>query len=204
MTSIVVLKNLMKDFLSEYTFSNKEYFTQISVPKFTSSLILRETLEKKYGICMDLNFTFSKILTMHGFNNYLVKAYEQKPDGNFYDVYHLSIIVMINNRKYLADVGFGDHFFEPIPIRHKTIVGKIKVDVLDANKVYDIYTQNKLIVRVHDQAITDIGDINDNYQKFYKSTANDFPLCRKLYERIFDPINNQFVPITKKIIRDEI
>nr|WBF71121.1 putative acetyltransferase [Megavirus caiporensis] len=199
MTNLSMLEKLMKNFLSKYTFSNKEYFVRTKIPKFTHDIILKKFNQNKYGICMDLNYVFYTILKKHGFNCYLVKAYEQKPDGYYYNIYHLTIVVMINNCKYLADVGFGKYFTKPILLENNIKTDNINVRIIDTNNL-DIYHGERLIVRMYDQPVTDIKDINNNYQNFFKSTAEDFPLCRKLYERIYDPKINKYIPPKNKNI----
>lgn len=199
MTNLSMLEKLMKNFLSKYTFSNKEYFTRTTMPKFTHDIILNKIIQNKYGICMDLNYVFYTILKKHGFNCYLVKAYEQKPDGYYYNIYHLTIVVMINNCKYLADVGFGKYFTKPVLLEDNVKTDDINIKIIDTNYC-DIYHGERLIVRMYDQPVTNIKDINNNYQNFFKSTAQDFPLCRKLYERVYDPkISKYVLPKNKNI-----
>ncbi|AGF84948.1 hypothetical protein QJ854_gp834 [Moumouvirus goulette] len=203
MTNINLLNKLMIDFLSQYMFSNRDYFNNNKNSKrFDPKLIIKNTISKKYGICMDLNYTFSYFLTKYGFDNYLVKAYEQNRNGKFYDIYHLTVIVNINGKKYLADVGFGEFFTEPVLLKNNTQTDKIHVETQNVpqrdDMVYDLSIDNKLIIRVFDNPITDINDIDHNYQNFYKTKPQDFPLCRKLYERIYNPQTKKYM-IPKKI-----
>ncbi|AVL95157.1 hypothetical protein ma770 [Moumouvirus australiensis] len=197
MTNINLLNKLMIEFLSKYTFSNRDYFFDNNSKRFDPKLIIRNTINKKYGICMDLNYTFSYFLTKYGFDNYLVKAYEQNRKGKFYDIYHLTIIVNINSMKYLADVGFGEFFTEPVLLENNTQTDKIHVETPNVpqrdDKVYDLSINNELIIRVLDKPIIDIGDIDNNYQKFYSAKPEDFPLCRNLYERIYDPQTRKYI-----------
>nr|QZX43469.1 5'-3' exonuclease [Mimivirus sp.] len=106
---------------------------------------------------------------------------------------------MINNCKYLADVGFGKYFTKPVLLEDNVKTDDIDVEIIDTNN-YDIYHGERLIVRMYDQPVTNIKDINNNYQNFFKSKAEDFPLCCKLYERIYDPkINKYTLPKNKNI-----
>nr|AEX62342.1 uncharacterized acetyl transferase [Moumouvirus Monve] len=187
----------MIDFLSQYMFSNRDYFFNNKSKRFDPKLIIRNTTSKKYGICMDLNYTFSYFLTKYGFDNYLVKAYEQNRVGKFYDIYHLTIIVNINGQKYLADVGFGEFFTQPVLLKNNTRTDKIHVETPNVpqrdDTVYDLFIDGELIIRVLDKPIINIRDIDQNYQKFYNAKPKDFPLCRSLYERIFDPVSKKYL-----------
>ncbi|AKI80015.1 putative acetyltransferase [Acanthamoeba polyphaga mimivirus] len=197
MTNITVLEQLMQSFLSEYTFSNRDYFQiKSELPKFDPDIILSKTFQNKYGICMDLNYAFSHVLKKHGFNCYLVKAFEKKSDGQFYDIYHLTIIVIINGCKYLADVGFGKYFSKPIMLKNGVTVDKIRVEVPNMKNhenIYNILSHNKFIVQIKDSPLLSISDINDNYQNFFKAGPDDLPLCRKPYDRIYDQIIGDYV-----------
>lgn len=80
-----------------------------------------ELIEKKIlnnnrgGFCYELNGLFYKFLIELGFKVKMINARvynNQQIPGPDYD--HMALIVDINGDEYLADVGFGDNFLEPL------------------------------------------------------------------------------------------
>uniref|UniRef100_A0A6G6AAF9 N-acetyltransferase n=1 Tax=Borely moumouvirus TaxID=2712067 RepID=A0A6G6AAF9_9VIRU len=196
MDRIKILKYLIKDFITRYEFSNRDYFTKKNLKSFEHNTVLNNIFKKKYGICMELNYTFSHVLKKNGFQNYLVKCYKPRSGGRFYDIYHLGIILQLDNKKYFIDVGFGEHFTEPVEINPQVTTNKISVDVVSNNfnlKIYDVYVGEEYILRIMDEPIDNIEDIDENYQKFFNASPERFPLCRVVYDRIYDPMINKFV-----------
>ncbi|AGF85652.1 hypothetical protein QJ854_gp130 [Moumouvirus goulette] len=196
MDRIKILQYLVKDFISRYEFSNRDYFTKTNLKSFQHKIVLNNTFKKKYGICMELSYTFSHILKEHGFKNYLVKCYKPRSDARFYDIYHLAIIVELKNKKYFVDVGFGEHFTEPIELNSIVKTGKIHIDTISNNSnliIYDLYVDKEYILRIIDDPIESIEDINENYLKFFGATPDRFPLCRVVYDRIYDYVLGKYV-----------
>lgn len=69
------------------------------------------------GFCYELNGLFFSLLKELGFNCNMVSArvYNEEGDpGPEFD--HMAIIVRLDNQDWLADVGFGDSFIEPLKL----------------------------------------------------------------------------------------
>nr|WBF71206.1 putative acetyltransferase [Megavirus caiporensis] len=193
---LTLLKHLIIEFISNNAFSNKDYFAKNNLPDFQPDFVINKIMTRKYGICMELNYTFHDILQQNGFDSRLIKCHKLNPKtNNFYDIYHLAIIVEISNAKYFVDVGFGEHFVEPILLLDSRKTGNICVKNVigchDNYSMYDLTIDSMLILRIIDLTI-DIQDINENYRKFFSSRPSDFPLCRILFERIYNPLTGTF------------
>lgn len=193
---LALLQHLMIEFISNHAFSNKDFFTKNNLPDFQPDLIIRKTMTHKYGICMELNYIFCDILQRNGFDSRLIKCYKLNPKTNeFYDIYHLAIIVEISRIKYFVDVGFGEYFVEPVLLVNGKKTGNISVknipESCDNYSMYDLLIDSVLILRIVDSAV-DVQDINKNYCKFFSSKPCDFPLCRILFERIYNPLTGTF------------
>jgi len=70
------------------------------------------------GFCYELNSIFDVLLRQIGFNSKIISARiigDYGALGPEYD--HMSVFVECNNKKYLADVGFGHLFIRPLEIR---------------------------------------------------------------------------------------
>lgn len=88
----------------------------LNLEKIYNKVILR----KRGGYCYELNLLFHTMLTKIGFENYLISAriIDNEKCGPEFD--HMAIIVKLDDL-WLADVGFGDLFIEPILIKPEII-----------------------------------------------------------------------------------
>jgi N-hydroxyarylamine O-acetyltransferase len=84
------------------------------------SLVAKVVDEHRGGYCYELNGLFAALLRSLGYAVELVSARVALPDGRLTpDFDHLALIVTSPQLQepHLADVGFGDAFLEPIPLR---------------------------------------------------------------------------------------
>ncbi|MFL6254322.1 MAG: arylamine N-acetyltransferase family protein [Pyrinomonadaceae bacterium] len=71
---------------------------------------------RRGGFCYELNGLFAALLRALGFYVEMLSAAVAKPDGEFSpDFAHMTLLVTLGER-WLADVGFGDSFVEPLPV----------------------------------------------------------------------------------------
>jgi N-hydroxyarylamine O-acetyltransferase len=78
------------------------------------SLIRKIVEEKRGGFCYELNGAFAALLTQLGFHVTLLSARVARPDGSEGPEFdHLALRVDLDE-PWLADVGFGDSFLEPL------------------------------------------------------------------------------------------
>lgn len=77
--------------------------------------LYRKIVERKRGgFCYELNGLFSWLLRGLGFDVKMLSAGVLNPAGEFGpDFDHMTLLVTLDKR-YLADVGFGDSFLEPL------------------------------------------------------------------------------------------
>jgi N-hydroxyarylamine O-acetyltransferase len=69
------------------------------------------------GICYELNTLFAALLRTIGFQVSLLAAEVAMPDGTFGPSFdHMALFVVIGEQRFLADVGFGDSFLEPLDL----------------------------------------------------------------------------------------
>lgn len=70
---------------------------------------------RRGGFCYELNGLFAEMLRVLGFDLDLLSARVAHPDGSFGREFdHLLLRVRIDARDWIADVGFGDSFLEPL------------------------------------------------------------------------------------------
>ncbi len=100
--------------------------------------------EGRGGFCYELNGTFYELLTAVGFKVKRVSA-GVCDDGKNYspDFDHMALIVSMNNEEYLADVGFGDSFVEPLKFKldenQKDIRDYFKISKSKGDEYYILY-----------------------------------------------------------------
>ncbi len=71
--------------------------------------------EHRGGFCYELNGAFSALLRAMRFNLRMLSAGVSRKAGGFGpDFDHLALLVEIEGEQWLADVGFGDSFLEPL------------------------------------------------------------------------------------------
>ena len=82
-----------------------------------TEIIYQKIIEgNRGGYCYELNGLFCELLKSLGFEAYLIsgRITKGKNIGPEYD--HLAIVVVINETKYLVDVGYGDFSLMPLAI----------------------------------------------------------------------------------------
>jgi N-hydroxyarylamine O-acetyltransferase len=97
---------------------------------------------RRGGFCYELNGLFAVLLRHLGFDVTMLSAGVARPDGTFSpDFDHMALLVRLAG-DWLADVGFGDSFIEPIRLDESTITR-------DSTGAYRIRTegQNRIMLR---------------------------------------------------------
>jgi N-hydroxyarylamine O-acetyltransferase len=109
------LKTLHKKHLYSIPFENLDIHTGKKIILDLEHLENKIINLKRGGFCYELNGLFYELLKHIGYNVKMVSASvfddEERPGADFD---HMALIVNINGDEYLADVGFGDNFMEPL------------------------------------------------------------------------------------------
>lgn len=75
--------------------------------------------ERRGGYCYELNSLFAALLRGLDYEVTLLSARVAREKGTFGPEFdHLALRVVSGGQAYLADVGFGDAFLEPLPLQH--------------------------------------------------------------------------------------
>lgn len=112
------LKRLQKLHLLNIPFENLDIHNNVSISLSIDKIFDKIVNQNRGGFCYELNGLFYELLIVLGFDAIRVSARVYDPNkgyGKEFD--HFSIIVTINNTKYLTDVGFGEFTFEPLEIQ---------------------------------------------------------------------------------------
>lgn len=184
------LTTIMLNHITYYAFSNLYYLnkSEVDVSYFPTSVIDKINRDK-YGICMDLNYAFSQFLTSRGYDNYLIKTFRSGSQMESRGIFHPSIIVILNDKKYFIDVGYGQTFTRPVLL--DDVVENLD---LNSNVKYMYFKKERL--RLIDVPL-DIKDITENYNKIAGANSRDMALRNRLFHRIYNADYGDYVGISR-------
>ncbi|MBS4537518.1 arylamine N-acetyltransferase [Clostridium sp. D2Q-11] len=106
------LKLIQKQHLLTVPFENLDIHLNNNIKTDVQSLYRKIVIEKRGGICYELNWLLSYLLKSIGFSVKVLGGKVIEPKGSYFD--HMLILVNLNEKKYIVDVGFGDNFLEPL------------------------------------------------------------------------------------------
>ena len=82
-----------------------------------SALFEKIVTRRRGGFCYELNGLFGALLRELGFEVAMLSAQVAGNQNEFSrDFDHMTLRVGLNQQRWLADVGFGDSFIEPLPL----------------------------------------------------------------------------------------
>jgi N-hydroxyarylamine O-acetyltransferase len=109
------LKLLQRQHLLNVPFENLDIHWKRPIVLDTDRFYQKIVRENRGGFCYELNGLFNELLREVGFETRLLSARVASADGGFSPEFdHLSILVMIGEMQYIADVGFGSFTTEPM------------------------------------------------------------------------------------------
>lgn len=162
--------------ISNFKFSNRDYLKKPS-SKISFQKIINNTINKKYGICIELNYIFTKYLEKNNHNYYYVKCLIPKNKYEFYNTWHLAIVIVQDNLKFFVDVGSGNYFDKPIQINNDNYV--------------ELYSdKNKLIYKIINKPVSQ-NEIKRNYVNYCNIV--ELPIRKIKYNRIYDLDKKSYV-----------
>jgi N-hydroxyarylamine O-acetyltransferase len=109
-----VLRGLHLRHLSSVPFENLDVGRRPIVVD-EAAFVWKVVEERRGGFCYELNGAFASLLRSLGFEVELLSARVARDAGGFGPEFdHLTLLVTIDGTRWLADVGFGDSFVEPL------------------------------------------------------------------------------------------
>jgi len=116
--SIEYLTELLTSHIISIPFENISklyYYTTKGLRTIPDFNLYLEGIEQNNfgGTCYSNNYYFNQLLNHLGFHAWLCGADMSVPDA------HLVSVIIFGDKKYLADVGYGAPFFNPIPLNLK-------------------------------------------------------------------------------------
>jgi N-hydroxyarylamine O-acetyltransferase len=112
-----VLRSLHRTHLLAVPFENLDIHLGREIVCDEDRFLHKIVDEKRGGFCYELNGAFARLLRTLGFNVTLLSARVARPDGSYGPEFdHMTLRVDLEE-PWLADVGFGDSFVEPLRLK---------------------------------------------------------------------------------------
>jgi N-hydroxyarylamine O-acetyltransferase len=113
--SAEVLRGLHRRHLLTVPFENLDVARRRRIAIDEPALIRKVVDERRGGLCYELNGAFAALLRALGFEVALLSAGVARDAGGFGpDFDHLTLLAAVAGESWLADVGFGDSFVQPL------------------------------------------------------------------------------------------
>lgn len=111
------LRELQHKHLLAIPFETLDIHNQIPIILKINLLYQKVIQDNRGGYCYELNLLFHHLLNFCGFNVRLVSGRLHHGNNRFgREFEHLALIVDLNGRKWLVDVGFGDFSLAPLAV----------------------------------------------------------------------------------------
>ena len=115
-SSMVVLRDLHRAHLLSIPFENLDIHRGVPIVLEQEALFNKIVERKRGGFCYELNGSFGWLLRQLGFEVTMLSAAVATGEGGFGPEFdHMALLVQLDE-PWLADVGFGDCFLEPVPV----------------------------------------------------------------------------------------
>lgn len=153
-----VLRELHRRHMLSVPFENLDIHWERPIAIDEAGFIRKIVDERRGGFCYELNGAFAALLRAFGFRVELLSA---RPGETSPEFDHMALLV---DRRWLADVGFGDSFLEPLEVNRRD-------DQHDPAGIYRIEERGEELVM--------IGNGEDQF--FFTLTPHDLaefaPMC---------------------------
>lgn len=109
-----MLRRIHRAHLESVPFENLDIFLGRKISIDEDAFLRKVVEDRRGGFCYELNGAFAALLRAIGFQVTLLSAQVARQDGTYTPEYdHLALLVDLDQR-WLADVGFGENFLEPL------------------------------------------------------------------------------------------
>ena len=115
--SLDVLRNLHRCHLYTVPFENLDIAFQIPIMLEPDRLYDKIVVHHRGGFCYELNGLFCELLLALGFRVSMLSGCVRREDGGFGPEFDHMLLKVELPDPWLADVGFGESFVDPLPLR---------------------------------------------------------------------------------------
>jgi N-hydroxyarylamine O-acetyltransferase len=108
------LRQLHRQHLLRVPFENLDIHLERQIVLDEGKILSKIIDQRRGGFCYELNGAFAALLRALGFDVIMLSASVARAEGGFGPPFdHMALFVQLEER-WLADVGFGDSFYEPL------------------------------------------------------------------------------------------
>lgn len=109
------LRSIHRQHMLHVPFENLDIHEDVPIVLDEGALFEKVVRRRRGGFCYELNGLLAAVLRRIGFDLDLLSAQVAGADGRYGpDFDHLALLVRVGGGEWLADVGFGDSFIEPL------------------------------------------------------------------------------------------
>jgi N-hydroxyarylamine O-acetyltransferase len=116
-SSIDVLRKLHRCHLYTVPFENLDIALEIPIILEPDRLYDKIVVRRRGGFCYELNGLFCELLLALGFDVSMLSGCVRRDDGGFGPEFDHMLLKVKLPDLWLADVGFGESFVDPLPLR---------------------------------------------------------------------------------------
>ena len=114
---LTTLRHLQRAHLHAVPFENLDIRGGRMLALSEAALFDKIVARRRGGICYEQNTLFAALLRTLGFQVSLLAAEVGMADATFGPSFdHMALLVVSGEQRFLADVGFGDSFLEPLDL----------------------------------------------------------------------------------------
>lgn len=117
--SLATLQKIHRAHLQAVPFENLDIHIPRPIQLNREALFKKIVTEHRGGFCFEQNGFFAYVLQDLGFEVSMLSAQVYSQDFQSYGIpgNHMTLHVTVEGRSFLADVGFGASFWDPVPLR---------------------------------------------------------------------------------------
>ncbi|MDO6432316.1 arylamine N-acetyltransferase [Flavitalea sp. BT771] len=115
-TDLSTLESLQQQHVLNIPFETLDIHNHIPIILRVDSLYQKVILDRRGGYCYELNTLFHRLLSLCGFKVHMIAGRLLHGHGYGRDFEHMALIVELDGKKWLIDVGYGDFSLRPLAI----------------------------------------------------------------------------------------
>jgi N-hydroxyarylamine O-acetyltransferase len=115
-TDLQTLQSLQQHHVFSIPFETLDIHHHIPIILGVDSLYQKVILDRRGGYCYELNTLFHRLLSVSGFNVQMIAGRLLHGHGYGREFEHMALIVELEGKKWLVDVGYGDFSLRPLAI----------------------------------------------------------------------------------------
>jgi N-hydroxyarylamine O-acetyltransferase len=127
-----------------------------------AALFEKIVTRRRGGFCYELNGLFGALLREVGFEVAMLSAQVANNQAEFSrDFDHMTLMVILDGERWLADVGFGDSFIEPLPLELN-------------NKFQQREHRYRVVSNNQERLVLERGSKNEDWQPQYRFSLQPY------------------------------